>query len=358
MNIFDVLLAGLRDSVRKVIDGQIIFVQTMISTRSKGLSVLQETTFGISWGYAEMISVYVAIIVLLLALFRRNYFSSFGQASLIVVTISTLGFAWFTIGTALQSAESYLLDRADFYKPPGVSSGGADFVIPSFDSPLWDIVTIFMLSLSISPMALLYGAFDALRVAMVIVLPISVAMIPLGPRSKKFFQIALATTLLTMVFGRPAGKLAIELGQWASHELNVTNSSWMTMTFTLLSIVLVYIFVIIAAIICYKTPDILKSLVKGTTEVSGDVVAKLAPGQTVDTNTVRMEMNNAMPMPVTVIESETPSRSMVTKGKDLAIDGAALAAVTVATVKGGETAGRVTKVVTDSAKNSLKSTPK
>lgn len=356
MNIFDVLLTGLANSVRKVADGQTIFVQTMISTRAKGLSVLQETTFGISWGYAEMISVYVAIIVLLLALFRRSYFSSFGQASLIVVTISTLGFAWFTIGTALQSIESYLLDRADFYTPPEGSSE-ALFSIPGFDSPLWDIVTIFMLSLSISPMALLYGAFDTLRIAMVIVLPISVALIPLGPRSKKFFQIALATTLLTMVFGRPAGKLAIELGQWASHELNITNSPWMTMTFTLLSIALVYVFVIITAIICYKTPDIVNSLVKGSTEVSGDITAKLAPGQTIDSNTVRMEMNNAMPMPVTVIESETSSPSMTTKGRDLAIDSAALAAVTVATIKGGETAGRVTKVVTDSAKNTLKSTP-
>lgn len=357
MDIFGVLLAGLAKSVRKVIDGQVVFVQTMISTRSKGLSVLQETTFGISWGYAEVISVYVAIIVLLLALFRRSYFSSFGQASLIVVTISSLGFAWFTIGTALQSIESYLLDRADFYTPPA-GSNEAIFSVPGFDSPLWDIVTIFMLSLSISPMALMYGAFDTLRIAMVIVLPISVAMIPLGPRSKKFFQIALATTLLTMVFGRPVGKLAIELGQWASHVLNITNSPWMTMTFTLLSIVLVYVFVIIAAVICYKTPDILKSLVKGTTEVSGDVVAKLAPGQTIDSNTVRMEMNNAMPMPVSVIESEPPSRSMAAKGKDLAIDGAALAAVTIATVKAGETAGRVTKSVTDSAKDHLKSNPK
>jgi hypothetical protein len=232
------------------------------------------------------------------------------------------------------------------------------FTIPGFDSPLWDIVTIFALSITISPMALMYGLFDVLRMLVVFLLPISLAMTPMGQRSKKFFQIVLAATLLTMLFGRPAGKLALELGQCARYQLNSIDSPWMTMTFTLLSIILVYVFVAITAVICYKSPDIFKSLVSGTTEISGDVMAKLEPGQTVDTNTVRMEMNNAMPMPVTVIESDTPSRSTITKGKDLAIDGAALAAVTLASAKGGPAAGGAARVITDAAKDALKSNPK
>lgn len=355
--VLDILLAGLRDSLRKVIDGMITFVQTIISTRPKGLSVLQESTFGVSWGYAEVIATYVVIIVLFIAMIRRSYFRNFGQALLIVVGISTLGFAWYNIGMGMQSVETFLLDRADFYTPPGVSTGSG-FTVPGFDSPFWDILTILLLGVSIGPIALMYGAFDTLRLAMVIILPISIALIPLGPRSKKFFQISFAATLLAGVFGRPAGKFAIELGQWASYELNITDSPWMTMTLTMISIVLVYAFVILTAIILYKTPDIVKSLVNGTTEVAGDVTAKLAPGQTVDANTVRMEMNNAMPMPVMVVESETQPRSIITKGKDLAIDGAAIAAVTVAAARGGEKAGTIAKAATDVVKPILKSNPK
>lgn len=354
----DILLGPLRDKLQEMIESLVIYMQVILTTRPEGLSIATEVLYGISWGYAETLAVSVCVLVLFIAMFRHEYFVNFVHALVLVVVLSALGFVWYQIGRGLEGFESFLSDQANFYTPPSEEGKSASdlFIVPQFDNLIADMLAVAMLVFAIWPLSLMYTLFDVVRIALIVLFPMAVALTPLGPRSKKFFQIVFATLLVTMVFGRPVGVLALELGQWARYQFGDDESPWENLTYTALSIALVYVFVATVTYASYKSPEVVRSLVKGRTEVSGDVKAKLQPGQTVDARTFKTEINNVMPMQVNA-SNNSATKNVINKGRDAAVDAGAIAMVTYATVHGGKVGGMAAKAVSTPIASKLKSKP-
>lgn len=352
-----IVFGWINDRLKEAQSDLIDFLQVILLIRpSSGDSVAERLLYGLSWGYADRLAVYAAILLIFMALAMRGYFENLVHAFITVLVVGSLGGFWFVILEFIGQTERWLSQKAMWYDGKGGKDGGI-FDVLAIDNVFVSVLALLGTAAMCLAIAVIFAFLDVAAIGAIASFLPSVALAPIGNGFKKFRNAMLAIIILARLFGRPVAHFLLDLGQYAKDNLPWGDSGFGSYILNIATMVLLIFSLWLIGKSAYNAPAWVVGRIRSKATVSGNVQASLKPGQKVAATTVRQEINRAVPMNATHTASVNVNRSTNQTIRDNIVDRASTATKTALIVKTGGLSHAVVSPVVDKTAQRLKTKP-
>ncbi len=351
MGIGGIVFGWINERLIEAQSALIAFLEVFLRLRPPGPNTAEQVLYSITWGYADLLAALVAVAVLLIAMFNRGYFRNFIDAIVTLLLISFAGGVLLGILWSFRGIEAQLMNWADWYDEPPRSSS---FFEVAISNPFVSVLGLGLIALLCFMIAAGFTAADMFSFGAKLLFLPSLALVPLADFFRKLFGVLLASIVVADLFGRPAAIFWLNTGEYLKNTWDFGRSALGSYMVTAVTTALMAASIWIIAKAAYNVPGRIKGWMSGAIRVSNDVMARLKPGQKVDTRVTQAQFGRSFtdqPVPVVV---KRPQQTYASKMTHLAVDRVSTATKAAAAAYGGVAGGVVGSAAVDSVSGKIK----
>jgi hypothetical protein len=254
--------------------------------------------YGSSLGLAGQLSIAISIFVIVGAMFWQRRLRSIPHAFIVVFAIGACGELFFPLCDWLYSLGYNLAKAAQFYHPKG--GGSSLFATASIDNVLGSILGLGTIAFNGYWLLMMIIGYVVLIFAVKFLMLPVLALSPLGPRSQAALSVLISGGLVSLVVGRAAAVLMLELSRMAIDLAPFGGTTVGLVTYSLIGIWAAIAVQFVLMYICYQQAHRIVGNVMS--KVTGKVESFFTRSQKVDVRTAMESHQRSFRGPVGATE--------------------------------------------------------